>query len=232
MWSMHHCDQWPDLDAVEEPRDAGRALYVGGFVLADSFGTLLRNIGETYLAAAWSRLSASLTAFDVAPNDLSWGSMHPGETYLENKTQHAPSDFLGWTSRELQNFDEDPRYQQLDMALRQGTPKLRCAVTWRSLKWNIAPNNFGLALRLIEAMYTDGGPEWNPDLVLAEQPSPTEPWCKVAKAIRDDNQSDVDQALAEAEQQYSPLGYRIVVRANAAWVTNWGDRYTVRIPST
>jgi hypothetical protein len=215
-WSMHHCGMWKDLDALQEPTTVGRRLDVGGFILADSFEFFLTNISQAYLRDAWQRLSRILAQYDVRPNDLSWGMLHPGETYLPDHKAASPGDYVGWTSRELADFDDDIRYRQIDKELAKETPTIRCAVTWRSLKWAIDPDSYALALRLIEALDTDELTDWHPDFVLQDRPNPTEAWLKIAKAIQDQDQQQLDVAVNAAQASYSPLGYRMVIRAYTA----------------
>jgi hypothetical protein len=106
--------------------------------------------------------------------------------------------------------------------LTQGSPALRCAFTWRSLKWNIAPDNYELALRLIERLCTEEPSDWSPDYILADwHPYDWAPWVWIARAIRDNDQEGLDSALAEAKALYSPLGYRIVVRGYTKWTETW-----------
>jgi hypothetical protein len=57
MWAAHHHDQCPDLDAHEEPTDAGRRLDAGGLILADPFETILRPLSVSYLCTAWDHMS-------------------------------------------------------------------------------------------------------------------------------------------------------------------------------
>lgn len=229
-WPLRHRVDCSDLDALEEPTDSGQALYVGGFVLADRFDTVLRRLSETYLCDLWDRLRAALESFGIKVSDLSWGYMHSGETRVPGHGVLAPIDFVGWTSRQLATFDRDARYGDLDEALRSGQPALACAVTWRSLKWHIAPDSFALALRLIEALATDEATFWAPEWILGDVSNPGEPWLKVAAAIRADCQRDVDDALAEASDAYTPLGYRVLVRGNMAYLALDPDKHTVHLP--
>ena len=218
MWSPLNRKRWPELDALQEPTDIGRRLDVGGFVLNDPFDTFLRQVSETYLQSAWQRLDNILTRYQFTSTDLSWGAPHPGETYIADRTPDSPSDFIGWTSRQLAQFNTDPRYEAMDTELRTGSPVIRCVVTWRSHKWAIAPDNFRLALQLIEALCTDELSSWDPNLVLYEKSSPTEPWLSIAHAIREHDQQQLEQAIATAKMLYSPIGYRIVIRAYSAFL--------------
>lgn len=223
-----------DLEALREPSDVGRRLDVGGFVLSDPFEQILRKISADYLREAWERLSIVLGRHRIEqPDDLSWGHMHAGETEVPGATGSAPSGFTGWTSRRLVRFDEHPKYARVDEELGAGTPKLRCAVTWRSSRWMIAPDDYGTALRLIEELWTGEPSGWAPVWLLgslADRPEQEGAWLKVARAIRDDDQWHLDQALAEARAQYSPLGYCILLRGFEGYVDNWKDNFAVRVP--
>jgi hypothetical protein len=228
MWAVHHRDQWHDLDLLEEPT-AGRRLDVGGFILADSFDTLLRRISVEYLGQAWSRLSGVLKKYRLQPDDLSWGSLHPGETSVPGLME-APSNFTGWTSLRLQHFFDEAYYAELDNELGHGTPSLRCATTWRSLKWRIAPDAYPIAMRLIEALWTDEYSEWAPAHVLHASHQPNGPYIAIARAILGDDQQQLDRAVEDAHAQYSPVGYRIVIRGYRAYIQVSSGNGAVRLP--
>lgn len=220
MWSSHHRDRWTDLDALEVQKVHGNTLEVSGFVFADPFDTFLRNISVGYLQSAWYRLKEILPQYQLSPSDLSWGQLHPGETFVED-IEPPPGYFLGWTSQELADFYKDRRYPLVDAALAQGRPMLRCATTRRSHKWRIAPDDFSQALRLIEAFCTDEISEWSPEFLLERMKEPKSPWLDMAAAMRDENQNQFNQATQAAKEAYSPLGYRIVVRGFAAYLQSW-----------
>ncbi len=213
-----HRDDWKFLDTLKQPT-YGRRLDVGGFVLGDSFDTFLRNISEDYLQAAWTRLSAVMTRHSIICDDLSWGWMQSGETGLPNadgvrvdKDTSSPSDFIGWTSCDLSEIWRTEECHRLDMELKVGEPSLRCTATWRSLKWSIAPEDYQLALKLIEYICLEDVSSWNPLFALENIAEPTEIWLKMAEAIRDSNQQPLDVLVDEARQAYSPLGFRIVIQ--------------------
>jgi hypothetical protein len=215
MWSDRHTEPWQDLDAVAEPPDMGRRLDAGGFALAEPFDRLLRQLSADYLRDAWTHLAAVLRQHGVEPGSLSWGWFHPGETGISGITTSEPHQFVGWTSRELAYFYTEPRFAQMDDELKQMTPMLRCAASWRSLKWRIAPDDYPMALRLIEALCTDELSDWSPAWVLEHHAETEEPWVKVSKALYNRDEHQVRNALAEARAVYTPLGYRIMRRAYA-----------------
>jgi hypothetical protein len=227
-YNFHH---WPELDAVVEPTDVGRRLDIGGFVLNDPFERFLRQVSEGYLRAAWQRLDALLAKYQLAPADLSWGAPHPGETYIPNRPPDAPSDFIGWISRDLALFYNDPRYEALDTELRAGTPVLRCVATWRSHKWAIAPDNFRLALQLIEALCIDELSSWHPNVVLRDDSDASEPWLQIARAIREYDQQQLERAVSAARASYSEVGYRIVVRAYTAFLQGAEEEERLHLPA-
>ncbi len=207
MWAYHQRDNLKDLDALEEPT-SGRRLDVGGFVLGDPFEELLRNISEDYLRAAWDRVLGVLEQNQVFATDLSWGWMHPGETGFPGEGKlpdysSAPSDYIGWTSCSLSEMWRSDEDRLLDEALNFGKPRLRCTTTWRSLKWRIAPDDFPLALRLIEAICVDEISDWHADILLERVVNPSELWRKFAGAIRDDNQRSLELLLRRAEREYT-----------------------------
>src|SRR5216684_2244946 len=92
-------DLWVGLDPlrVHPPFEGSYRLDAGGFVFGERFDTLLRLLSEDYLRVAWERLSAILRRHAFEVEDLSWGWLHGGVTYLTGPTQPAPSDFTGWT---------------------------------------------------------------------------------------------------------------------------------------
>jgi hypothetical protein len=231
MREIYRFHRWPEVDAAAEPTDAGRRLDIGGFVLNDPFEYFLQHISEDYLQAAWQRLHPLLIRYQLAPTDLSWGAPHPGETYIPNRPPNAPSDFIGWTSRELALFYKDRRYEALDTELQTSTPVLRCVATWRSLKWAIAPDNFRLALQLVEALCTDEMSSWNPDYVLRNENQPTEPWLQIAWAIRERNRRHLEQAVDAARAAYSEIGYRIVIRGYTAFIQGSEEDDALHLPS-
>ncbi len=232
MWAAHHRDRWPDLDAVEESTDAGRLLYAGGFVLADPFETLLRQLSGEYLRAAWGHLSALLTRYQGAPADLSWGFLHPGETRIPGLVRSTPSDWIGWTSGALANASDDGRYAPLieDLDQDQARPLLRYAATSRAMIWRIAPDDDVLGLRLIEALCTDEVSDWLPQHILENARDATDPWIRMARAILDEDQRQLDSAVAAARGAYSAAGYRIVARGYGAYLQAWSDSVKMHLP--
>lgn len=229
-----HRSDWEELDLLAEPT-VGRSLPVGGFVFGDSFDVLLRHISEDYLRAAWERLSSVLEQNQIVVEDLSWGWIHPGETGLgvENLQpidNSAPSDYLGWTSCELSEIWRTEQLHHLDEILKASVPLLRCTATWRSLKWRIAPDNFPLALKLIEALCTVEVSDWHPEVVLAGITDSPELWRRVALAIRDDNQQYLDRTVEEAKRSYTPLGFRILVLGYTGYLGGGGYMGTLKLP--
>jgi len=234
MRAAHNRERWSDLEARKEQTDVGRRLDAGGIVLADSFETMLQSLSEHYLHDAWERAASALTRYQLAPTDLSWGQLHPGETHIAGLENRAtPSDYVGWTSRELKDFDQENYYYATDGELAQGKPRLRCAVSWRSTKWSIAPDNYSLGLRLIEARATNEITSWAPTWVLAHEGlsgADSGAWIAIAQALGDYNQGALDQAFAQARATYSPLGYRIVLRGFVAFAHQPGRNLALRFP--
>ncbi|HEX3270568.1 MAG TPA: hypothetical protein VHR15_07960 [Ktedonobacterales bacterium] len=231
MWAPHNRDRWADLDALEEPTDVGRRLDAGGFILADPFETILRTLSIEYLRGAWERVSSALTRYHLAPIDLSWGCLHPGVTRIKGLEQRAaPSDYTGWTSRALSDFFLDRRYHTIDAELAQGRPALRCACSWRSGKWNIAPNDFALGLGLIEALATDEISDWAPAVILKHAGDTSGAWIEIAQALDSLDQDALDQALVQARSSYSLLGYRIVIRGFAGYIRQPGINMAIQFP--
>lgn len=228
---------WTDFDDLKEPPDAGRRLDAGGFILADPFDTLLHELSETYAHKAWQRVATILERYRLAPDDLSWGELHCGETYAPGFPPQAPSSYIGWTSRQLARFDQDERYADVDAALRAGHPALGCAFSWRSHKWHIAPEDADLGVQLIEALCICEPTDWAPAWILRQPPyaastelHPDGPWIHVAEAIDQCDQQLLDSALAEAQAHYSPIGYRMMVRGYAAYLQVAGLTGCVQLP--
>ena len=215
---IHHRLGWPDLDSREELTDVGNRLDVGGFVLADPFEVLLRMLSATYLRDAWTRLSAALSHYDLAPGDLSWGYLHPGVTYIDGLSGSAPTDYVGWTSRELKDFESDDRFGALDKLLRSDRPALACAVAWRSLKWAIAPDDVALGLRLVMSIGLDEPAFWSPAWLLEHRDGVSGAWVDVARAITIRDQAALDRGMSEARATYSLLGYDLVRRGFTAYI--------------
>lgn len=204
-------DPWADLDPLEVPAYAGRRLDAGGFVLGDPFDTILRHLSADYLRASWNRLHPLLQRYGVEPDDLSWGWLHGGETRIPGLAQPAPSDFTGWTTLHLEHFcrDDDPRGAQLDDALQAGTPALRCACVWRSKKWRIAPDDVPLALRLIDALWTDEPSVWSPLAILWDQERIMDLWRRASKALVGGNMAEHQRYVAQAQAAYTSPEYRL-----------------------
>ncbi len=165
----------------------------------------------------------------VPPEDISWGSLHPGVATISRVVLAAPGDFVGWTSPRLGDFDRDSRFEWVNEQLMGGSPVLRYGASYRSHKWRIAPDDAKRALRLVEALSTDEVTEWAPAVVL-EHKAETGPWLDLAHAILAENQQEVDRAVAEAKAAYSPVGYRIVVRGYRAYLTQPGIESNIRLP--
>ncbi|MEM9777216.1 MAG: hypothetical protein AAF902_21745 [Chloroflexota bacterium] len=219
-WSHHHQNQWQDLDALELKTDAGRRLDVGGFILADSFDQMLRNISAEYVHTAWQNIVEALTdaAFEI-PDDLTWGIMHGGDTHAPD-IESSPANYFGWTSRKLKDFDSHPLYSAIDSNLISSTPSIRCACTWRSLKWNARPDDFKFGLRLFEAITTDELTDWSPlnPSVLQDSIESREIWRRAVNAIGQQDQDALIQTLNSAKEAYSEVGFRIVRRALTALI--------------
>jgi hypothetical protein len=229
MWSYYSAP-WPkDLEELLEPGYGSRGLDVGGFALADPFDTLLRSLSEDYLQAAWLRLDSALKRYQLRPGDISWGYFYRSDLRLPGAVLDLPSDYFGWSSKELENFDADSRFGQIDEDLAQGSPSMRCVVTWKSVKWRIPPDDYAMGLRIVELISGLEPTDWAPDVVLQPGRDVTEPWVKVAQAIRDDDQQELDRALAEVKEAYTPTGYRMVVRGYGTYVYR-DDSLHVRLP--
>jgi hypothetical protein len=199
----------------------------GGLVLAVPFDTLLREFSETYLRAAWQRVAAVLERYQLALEDLCRGDLSYS-VYTPGFPPPAPDQYVGWVSQHLYRFDEDPRYGDVAAALRAEQPALGCAFSLRSHKWLIAPGDTHLGLQLIEALVSTGElTGWAPATILPSDvpagwwhpyPSPNGPWIHVAQAIAQRDQQLLDEALAEAQAHYSPIGYWMMVRGYAAYL--------------
>ncbi len=221
MWSYYH-GPWPqDLNDLAEPKDAIRRLEVIGFVLVDPFDTFLRKLSAEYLQTAWQQLGTVLQRFHVTPSDLSWGYLHPGYTRVPGIIRFAPHHFIGWSSIELllANHEgvHDDLYREVDEELIKLSPIVRCAATYRSVKWHIAPENFAKGLEIVEVMCTSEPSSWAPERILRNGHDRSEPWARVAEAVLQNDQLVLDRALNEARAAYTPLGYRIVLRGYATY---------------
>lgn len=210
-WTDYHRQVWADLNPLEEPA-SGRRLDVGGFVFADPPEVLWRNIGSGYIRTAWDHLTQVLAQHHIVVADLRWGAMHQGETNVAGVSHSDPCRFIGWTSQSMADEHDHPRWSAMNESLVHQNPALRCAFTWRSLQWRIAPDDLDLGLQLFEALAIDETTDWSPDHILSVPRDPHEPWIRAAMAIRDASQEALNNTLASAQASYSPLGYRIVSR--------------------
>jgi hypothetical protein len=153
----------------------------GGFILADPFETILRSLSVSYLHDAWERVASTLAHFQLAPADLSLGWLHPGATFPAGlERRFRPSDYVGWTSHDLALFYQDSRYESIDAELAHGQPVLRCATSYRSLKWNITPDDYSLGLQVIEALATDEVSDWAPAWMLEHAEGASGAWVEIA----------------------------------------------------
>lgn len=205
---------------------------VFGFVFVEPFDVLLRQLRAEYLQAAWENLHAALTRHHLLPNDISYGWLHPGVGYVPGYTHTgsglsvernyygpAPSDFTGWISCDLSElWREEQRYSALNDELLQTDSPLRCGYTYRSVKWRIRPDNYSAALRLLETFWTDDVVDWVPANIHEYGANQNSLWGHIAAAIELRNQSLLDSLMAEARAQYSPAGYKILVRGFASFI--------------
>lgn len=236
MLFANYRNDWNELDSLLEPT-VGRSLPVGGFTFGDSFDVLLRHISEDYLRAAWNQLSFVLEQNQFAVEDLSWGWMHPGETGFGDTNGaptggFTPGDYFGWTSCELSEIWRTKQLHYLDELLKAGVPPLRCTATWRSLKWRVAPDNFPLALKLIEALCTADTVEWSPEVVLADIVDTPELWQRAALAIRGDDQEYLDRTVEEAKRSYTFWGFRIFILGYTRYLNGGGYAGTLGLRPT
>lgn len=151
--------------------------------------------------------SSCLRSTSCIPSTCPGGWLHAGNTRIVGIHPPAPSDYVGWTNQELARFWEDPRYLAIDEQLQRDLttpPTLRCAWCYRSLKWHIDPEEYPLALRMIEAIATDETSDWAPEVIFAHQAgiSPRshphaktaqELWLEMVQATPAVNQQRVDQ---------------------------------------
>jgi hypothetical protein len=167
----------------------------------------------------------------AAPADLSWGWLHSGETRIAGLEQRAaPSDYVGWISRELKHIDGDSRYRAIDAELAQEQLALRCASSWRTFKWSIASDDVALGLRLIKALSTDESTDWAPKWILQHAGTKSGAWIEIARALDALDQDALDQALARAQAAYSVLGYEMVLRGFASFIAQPDMKLAVRFP--
>jgi hypothetical protein len=235
MWSYYHNPGPEDLINLAEPKGGNRKWDVIGFVLTDPFDTFLRKLSVDYLQNAWQQLNAILRKYKVMPSDLSWAYLHPGETHVPGTFDFAPHQYLGWCSIDLwlanREGQYDDLYRKIDTKQKQVSPSVRYAITWRSVKWHIAPENFAKGLEIVEVMCTSEPSYWAPELILQSGYDIAEPWVQVAQAMLGPDQQLLDRALNEARASYTPLGYRIVLRGYATYA--YGDpAIRVQIPTS
>jgi hypothetical protein len=237
-WMQQRQDQAHYLRTLEEPPITGRLLPTGGFILADSFDTFLRGISGAYLATLWGNLEPVLDTAGFNPRDLTWGMLHAGNTWLDNKPAPTPLDYLGLLSPGLERFDQalydgkgaGSAIATLDQHLQQMTPALRCASCWRSSRWRIAPNDYTTALLLIEDVCTDEISNWYPPFIVETSGPHPAPWQQIAHALVHSDASALDAAVRTARESYSPIGFRIVWQGYARFLNHGVHVTDLRLP--
>ena len=233
-WKEFYETRGPLFERYEEPHESGRRLEVGGFVLADDFEHLLRHVSIDYLRSIRDDLDAVLAEKRIVVSDLAWGSMHPGVTELTQGHAWFPSNFTGWTSRQLAPHSfSDAWCQELDALLRQMEPPLMMAFTWRSSRWNI-PNGESAAVEaLIEYLWTEECTDWVPWQAANSTTVPRQRglWVEITEAIRDGKRRVVERLIDLAPRSYSELGSRVVQLAcqqiiDRGWLDGGGPGQT------
>lgn len=210
--------------ALEEPHPQTSGVSVCGFVLAQTFDELLRNLTAEYLQTAWENLSSVLTRHNLMPDDFTYGWLHPGVSNVPRLNDNevigwSPCAFTGWVSLALSELwrDEKP-YKALDEDMAQQTPPLCVGCTSRGIKWRIEPDNFSSALRMMELLWTDEISDWVPEDILRWGANRESLWGQIAAAIEQRDQALLDGLMADARTQYSPAGYKIVLRGFATYI--------------
>lgn len=220
-----------------------------------SFRHPLRKLSTDYLHEAWERLSSALREYGLRPTDLSWGYINT----FGSDHPDSPIVGTGWVSRDLADYVDarlgsrarDERYKYVGDRLSLESPALRLSDSYRSIRWDFPLEDFSTALRLVEHICLSEVTDWSPPYILKEHAhtgghrlveedvrhpifhEPIEPWVKVAQAINDDKQDELDAALKDARRAYPPLGYSIMLRGYKSFVEQpWerDDTYRVRLP--
>ena len=220
--------RWAELVALEEPTGFG-----AGIVLADDFDVILRRLSSTYLLEAWQAALVTLERFDLTEGPIWWTAMNSGETVHSPRLHdgYFPTDFIGWSSRTLENLWVDRRWPQVDQALRASTPRLALLANREAGTWRIPPSDTALGLCVIEAMAIADYTNWAPSLVLRDHAVQVneEPWLQVAQAIARWNQDTLDAACAAARDAYTPVAYRMLLAGFDTYVT--ACELLLRLPS-
>ena len=216
------------FEALEEPSITS-GVSACGFVFAEPFDVLLRHLTAEHLQAAWENVSTVLRRHDLPSDDFSYGWLHPGHSNVPRLNDNeairwgSPSAFTGWVSLALSElWREEKRYKELDEDMAQQTPLLCIGSTYRGVKWRIETDNFSSALRAMELLWTEETTEWVPENVLEYEANRNSLWGQVAVAIQQRDQMLLDRLMADARAQYSPAGYKIVLRGFASYITGSG----------
>ena len=218
-------------DVLEFPPLGDTPPGVGGFVLGDSFEQILRALSPEYLAQAFDNLLPHLNELELQADDLGWGWMHPGHTFLhDTPSRYWPSDYIGWTTpqygRNWRSYKEQSeKEKEPDAQLQHSNPSLRLASTYRGRCYKKSPHDFALGVRFVQHFCTDEVSDWHPDVVLTDtqnsmwpreksklERSSLDVWQLVALALEENDQHQLDEALDRARHTYSPEGYCLVWR--------------------
>ncbi len=215
-------------DALEFPMVGDTPPTVGGFVLGDSFDGILRSLSPDYLARAFENVLLCLEEAELKINDLGWGWMHPGHTWLPDTTPRWwPSDYLGWTSPLFGHnwTSRTVREKALNARLQKSSPSLRSTSTYRGRCHKKLPQDFALGVRFIQCYYTCEVSDWHPNVVLEDKSQlagrsghmmlereALDVWQLIALALYENDQRQLDEALDLARNTYSLDGLRLLWR--------------------
>jgi len=222
MFSWIDQSKWADLHALAIPGKPHDTMGVQGFVLIDTFDEFLRTISAEYVQTAWTSLQPLLEKSNLLNDDLSWGWMHPGHSGVDEVNPWEPHRFLGLVSRDLP-WKTRGQLEEVDKQTRTLTPPFAYSETYRAYKWNIRPDDYAHALRLLEMMCLGEVADWTPSWILSEATGPLTLWHRVAEAIQSHNQAKLDRLMEEVDQHYSEVGRRIVRRGFGSYIDAHND---------
>ncbi len=97
----------------------------------------------------------------------------------------------------------------MDHELKVGMPALRCACTWRSSKWRIAPDNMPVALRLIEVLWTEEPSDWSPLAILWDHDRIMDVWRQAWAPLGEQDRAERGRNVAHAQAAYTSPEYRL-----------------------
>lgn len=228
-------EAWTDLNQHLAARQClppmGYTMPAGGWVLAESFDQVLRQLSPAYLQGVWTQLDAALAPYGPLPADLAWGGLHPGLAFVGTGRADAPTDYFGVVSSTWSQLDDEPIWAATRGVLAAGTPALQPGACYRGLVSRIPPDDAAGAFDFFMWTCVSDPTGWHPDSVAQDHPQGTDAWMVVSRALGAGDQAALDGACAAAQAAYTPASYAMVIGALTLLQESWGrDHFPVVLP--